>query len=140
MLEAGTLQHQFERIRHGNAFGTLDRHKEHRDFPAPVRVLARACGDDQHGHDRTIGHPHLLSVDDVVAPDAARIGLHAARVAAAVRFRDADFGNYLARGELRQPFVLLRFRAGVIDGVCRRIGGDAGLHPGTTGRKSVLFV
>src|ERR1700722_9897286 len=57
-----------------------------------------------------------------------------------MRLGDADFRNHLARRELRQPFMLLRFSAGVINGVRRRVRGDAGLHGGTSRRKSVLFV
>src|SRR5580704_13368929 len=86
-----------------------------------VRSLAGARGHDQHGHDGAVGHPHLLTIDDVIAAGSLRIGLHAARIAAAMRLGDADLRNRLARRELRQPFMLLRFRAGVINGVGRGV-------------------
>ena len=56
-----------------------DRHDEHRDRTTTAAVLAGTRRNDQHGHDGTVGHPHLLAIDDVVAAVAPGEPLEAGR-------------------------------------------------------------
>ncbi len=61
--------------------------------------------------DTAVGDPHLGPVQNIRVAVALRPGLHAARIAAGVRFSQAKAADNLATGHLWQPALLLLLRA-----------------------------
>ncbi len=88
---------------------------------------------DREIGNRTVGDPHLGSVEHPVRAVASREGPHARGVAAEIRFGQAEAADALAARHRRQPLLLLRFVAPAVDGKHRQ----RALHRGEAAQSGV---
>ncbi len=85
--------------------------------------------DDEDVGDGGVGNPHFVAGQDITAIGFFRAGLHAARIGAMVRFGQPEGADELTRGEARQIFHALFFRAIGIDRIHHQRRLDAERRP-----------